>query len=312
MTVGSSSLDWVGYVVGSHEVMLATSDTPSAGHPIVGGEAISSGTALNMASLANSHMFHISGVSSGKADVSIGSLTFDGIGSFTGTEFEDQSGTLGNASLSGNYIVDSGTGRTVFQTSQQGQNLGAHPFVAYIIPVPSSLSRTSCSANQASCVTGFLVGIDSSAQDGILEFQTPTVAPPPPFINQFVTGDYVFGTDQALTAGTPTLEGDAYAAVNNNSTTSGTLKGLGGGPILQDVAFGDPSYCLQSGCYLLLSGEALTGTYSVSTNGTGSFGNGKVSVTNGRVVFYIDESSLSLDQGSTVLDPQPSIVVAEQ
>jgi len=306
ISVGQTSIDVAGYVVASNEVMLATTDTLAQGQPLIGGEAISSATNFNMASIQNSHMFHLGGITSGSPDVSIGTLSFDGVGSFTGTETEDQAGTIGTNSLSGTYAVDGNSGRAILQPPQN-QTLGAHPFVAYVIPVSTTLDRTGCSASEASCVTGFLVGTDSSAQDGLLEFQTALVAPPPPFNNLFVTGDYQFGTDAALTPNTPTLDGTGFAAVNSSNTTSGSLRN-----ILQDVSFGDPTYCLLSSCYQLLSSEALSGSYSVSSNGTGSFGNGKASVTNGRVVFYIDESTTSKKQGTIVLDPQPSIVVAEQ
>ena len=63
---------------------------------------------------------------------------------------------------------------------------------------------------------------------------------------------------------------------------------------------------------MLVPNESLQGAYSVNPNGTGTFGNGKVAVTNGSVVFYIDQSTMTLNQGSVVLDPHPSIVVAEQ
>ena len=314
VSVGSSSFDWAAYIVSKNEALLITTDTLAVNHPILGGEAITTVSSFNAASLENTHMFHLAGVTSGAADVSIGVLTFDGISALTGTEYEDQGGTLGTAQLSGVYNVDSATGRAAFLAPQQGQSLGAHPFVAYLIPAPSTLTRASCSV-PANCVTGFLVGTDASTEDGVLEFQTPTIAPPPPFNTQFVTGDYVFGTDEPLDPGTSSVEGTAYAGVSASSSTTGTLgpTGIAGShPILQDVTFGDPNYCLQSGCYLLLPSESLTGSYSVNTNGTGTFGNGKASVTNGNVIFYIDESSTSLRQGSVVVDPHPSIVVAEQ
>jgi hypothetical protein len=46
-----------------------------------------------------------------------------------------------------------------------------------------------------------------------------------------------------------------------------------------------------------------SGTYSVNSNGTGAIGGETVSVTNGNVIFYIDESPLNL---------HPSVMVIEQ
>jgi len=311
LSVGSAKISLAGYVVSKNEVMLLSTDTLAATHPIIGGEAIATASSFNNLSLLNSHMFHLAGTTNGKADVSIGLLQFDGVSSFSGTQSSDQSGTVGTATLSGTYLVDSATGRATFLASQQGQNLGSHPFVGYVIPASATISRADCSNSEASCVTGFLVGTDATAQDGVLEFQTPTIAPPPPFTNLFIIGDYVYGTDEPLTALSPTVEGNAPAKVSSTSTTSGSL-GFGGTPITQDVYYGDANYCLQAGCYQFIPGNTLAGSYSVNANGTGTFGNGKASVTNGSVVFYIDQSTAKMSGGSILVDPQPSIVVAEQ
>ncbi len=307
LTVGQASIDFAGYVVNGGEVMLATTDTLGAGHPVLGGEAVSSGTSFTNASLQNAHIYHLAGVTNNSPDVSIGVLSFDGISSFTGTQYEDQAGTLGTVSLSGAYSIDGSTGRVLLFAPVQGQNIGPHPFVGYVIPLPASLNRTNCSANEASCISGFLVGTDATAQDGVLEYQTSLNGPPPPFSNQFILGDYTFGTDQAVTSKTPVVAGTAIAAISANSSSSGSLQ-----TIIQDTFFGDPNYCLQAGCYLFIPSQTLSGSYSVTSNGTGSFGSGKWSVTNGPVVFYIDQSTATSNGGSVQLDPQPSIVVAEQ
>jgi hypothetical protein len=48
----------------------------------------------------------------------------------------------------------------------------------------------------------------------------------------------------------------------------------------------------------------LGGSYTINSSGTGSFGGSAiVSVTNGNVIFYIDESPTN---------PHPSVIVAEQ
>lgn len=304
LMIGQGNLDLALYMVDPGEVIVISTDPLSAAQAIVGGEALTTSSAFSNASLQNSHMFHIGGLPSGCAvlltrcaDVSVGVFSFDGIGSFTGTVSEDQAGTLGTVSLSGVYSVDPNTGRTTFSAPGIGQSLGNHPFVAYIIPVPTDLTSAACS-NPASCVTGFLVGTDSTAQDGVLEFQTSLLAPPPPFASGFVVGDFVYGTDESLASLTTNLEGNVNASPSSTSVTTGSF-----GSQLQDSSSGDPNYCSQPGCVLLTPNQFLTGSYSVNTNGTGSFGGGTVSVTNGKVVFYIDESPLNL---------YPTIVVAEQ
>jgi hypothetical protein len=76
-------------------------------------------------------------------------------------------------------------------------------------------------------------------------------------------------------------------------------------PFIQDASYGDTSqFCVsQTLCYLLMPNQSLSGSYSVNSNGTGLFGGGVVSVTNGSTVFHIDESPTNL---------HPSVVVSEQ
>ncbi len=304
LTLSSSSFDLAFYVVDSSEVMVISTDPLSAAQPVIGGEAISTSASFSNASLLYSQMFHIGGVapscaalSTGCPDVSVGALTFDGVGSLSGTVYEDQAGTLGTASLSGVYSVDATTGRTTFSAPAIGQSLGIHTFVAYVIPVPANLTNAACST-PASCVTGFLVGTDNTAQDGMLEFQTSAFGPPPSFGSGFVVGDFAYGTDESLMAPTTNLEGTVNALPSSSSVTAGSFDSQ-----LQDSNFGNPNYCSQPGCLLLMPNQSLTGAYSVNSNGTGSFGGGTVSVTNGKVVFYIDESPLNV---------YPAIIVAEQ
>ena len=291
------------YMVSSSEAIVATTDPLSASQPIIGGEAITTASTFTNAILQNGHIFRIGGLATTGPDVSIGAVNFDGVSAVTGTEYEDQAGTLATTSLSGAYSVDPATGRTVF-VAGQGQNLGAHTFIAYAIPAPASLA--SCTT-PAACITGFLVGTDSTAQDGVLEFQTPTIGPPPPFINLYVSGNFNYGTAESLDPLVPHVEGDVYASPSGSNSTSGTLGQTPGTnlPFIQDASYGDTAqFCVSPVlCYLLNPNQSLSGSYSVNSNGTGQFGGGVVSVTNGRAVFYIDESPTNL---------HPSVVVAEQ
>jgi hypothetical protein len=295
LSVGSASLDLAFYTVNAHEVMLASTGTLSPANPIVSGEAITATGPFSALSLQNSHMFHTAGLASGP-DMSIGILNFDGVSSVSGTQYEDQAGTLGTTSLSGSYTVDSTTGRVAFVASQTNpQSLGDHPLVIYAIPVPSSLTRQNC-VTLASCVTGFLVSTDESAQAGLLEFQTPTLGPPPPFSNLYVAGYYFCGTDETLNSATPLIDGAADA-----NPTGAAYAGV------QSVNYSTNSfYCqVEPTCALLHPNDPLSigGTYSVSNNGTGTIGGETVAVTNGNVIFYIDESPINTT---------PSVIVEEQ
>lgn len=311
LTVGGASYDFALYQVAANDALLATTDTLGANHPILSGEAMTTAASFSHASMQNSHIFHIAGSGSNGPDVSVGVMSFDGVSAVGGTVYEDQAGTLGTTTISAGYQIDPNTGRAALSTSQQDQTLGAHSLVAYVIPAPANLTRFNCST-PTSCVTGFLVGTDNTAQSGVLEFQTPAPlnAPPPPFNNQFIEGDYLYGTDEMLNSAASSLEGDVYASPSATSSANGSLGLAAGnaasGLTVQDVAYGSTTYCGQpGGCYPLLPSESLqNGSYSVSnTNGTGTFGGLTVSVTNGNVTFYIDESPLDLT---------PSIIVAQQ
>jgi hypothetical protein len=317
-TFGSSNGRWSGtlglnsqtslglavYAVSSGEALVATTNPLAVGQPILGGEAISTAASFNNSSLQNIHIFHIAGLASAGPDVSIGVLDFDGNGNLTGgTVYQDQAATLGTTQVSAEYQINSSTGRTVFTVPGQGQTLGAHNFVAYLIPPSPTLTRSSCST-PAACITGFLVGTDNTAQSGLLEFQTSATAPPPPFENLYLTGNYAYGTDEIEDALSPNLEGDVFASANSSGTTIGNLGG-GANPFVQDVNYGDKSYFCpgSSTCYLLQPNQLLSGSYTITANGTGTFGGGVVSVSNGNVTFYIDESPVNT---------HPSVTVAEQ
>jgi hypothetical protein len=301
LSSGQTSLPVSLYVVSKTEALIVT-NSPTGAAPVIGGEAVATAASFSAASLANSHIFHLGGVTSGSADVSVGVLAFNGAGVLSGTQYEDQAGTLGTTAISGTYAVDQQTGRTTFSAAL-GQTLGPHPFVAYLIPAPASLSRQTCSS-PASCFTGFLVGTDSSAQDGILEFQTPTTAPPPPFTNVYLAGDYAYGSDEILDQLTPAFDGVVYALPSGASTTAGSFgpNPAAGQEFVQDVSYSCSAQPPQPSCVLLPS-QFLSGSFSIASNGTGTFGGETVSVTNGNVTFFIDESPVNL---------HPSVVVVEQ
>jgi hypothetical protein len=296
LTVGTASLNLVFYVISTQEVMLSSTGTPSAANPIVTGEAISAAGPFSAQSLQNSHMFHIAGLAPTGPDASIGILSFDGVGSVSGAQYGDQAGSLGTTSLSGSYTVNASSGRVAFlASSTNSQSLGDHPLVAYVVPVPSTLTRQDC-VTLASCVTGFLVSTDATAQAGLLEFQTPSIAPPPPFSILYVAGYYFYGTDEAMDSATPLINGASTA--NPTGAKYGAV---------QSVNYPVNSfYCQQEpSCALLLPNEAISpsGAYAVNSNGSGSVGGETVAVTNGNVIFYIDESPINL---------HPSVVVVEQ
>jgi hypothetical protein len=142
-------------------------------------------------------------------------------------------------------------------------------------------------------VTAFLISTDSTAQAGELEFQTPSIAPPPPFSNLYIAGYYFYGTDEPLDALSAALVGSS-----NANPTGAKYAGI------QSVSYPDSSYCQQPGCAVLVPNETLSvaGGYSVSSSGTGTVGGGTVSITNGSITFYIDESPINLHPSVTIVE----------
>ncbi|MGA7218173.1 MAG: hypothetical protein WBX38_07665 [Candidatus Sulfotelmatobacter sp.] len=296
LAFGQISFDLVMYMVSPGEALVATTDPLSAGHPILGGEALASASSFDSASVQFSQMLAMDGLASVGPDASVGILNFDGVSAVSGTVYENQAGTVGTTSVSGAYSVDPMTGRTTFIASLDA-TVGPHPFIAYLIPPPPGLTRGNCS-NPASCVTGFIVSTDSTAQDGLLEFQTSAINQAP-FTNRLVAGDFAYASTENLDWMTTSFEGDVYGTPSSANLNSGSL-GASSLPFYQDSSYG----CLLSTCPLFIPGETLAGSYTINPNGTGTFGGGTiVSVTNGSVTFYLDESPVNL---------HPSVAIAEQ
>lgn len=299
LTIGPASLDVAMYVVDSNYAIVITTDPLDSSHPVLSGEAVGTTGPFSFSTLQNSHMFHIGGVGSSGPDVSIGVLNFDGIGGITGKVYENQAGTLGTTSVSGIYSVDANTGRALFSATQVGQTLGNHAFIGYVVPQAAGLTRATC-AKPWNCITGFLVGSDSTAQDGVMEFQNTITLPPTPpnlFYNAFVLGDFAFGAQEIL--GTQSTSSEGYFEASPTTTASNNTGTLSRGA--RDTSFGD---CWQGVCRSMIPAEQLiSGAYTINTDGTGTFGGETVSITNGRTIFYLDESPLNLN---------PTVSVAEQ
>ncbi len=293
LSVGSPALSSLAmYVVNSGEAIVVDTGIPGPASPVISGEAIETTGPFNFLSLQNTHMFHTSGLATGGPDPAIGLINFDGLGDFTGTQYENQAATLGTTSISGNYSVDAGSGRVLFYSTGNPPTLGDHPLVGYVLPPSDTLTRQNC-VKLSSCVTAFLLSTDSSVQAGELDFQTSINPPPPPFSNLYVTGYYFYGTDEVMDSSTFALSG-ASAADPTGAKYAG----------IQSVSFPNSTYCQQPGCTLLIPNETLSvnGTYSVSSNGSGSIGGETVSITNGNLIFYLDESPLNLHPTLTVVE----------
>ena len=85
---------------------------------------------------------------------------------------------------------------------------------------------------------------------------------------------------------------DEADAASLNSAGSVSVSGTG-------TKAGNEDFSSSSG---LTPNQGFTGSYSVSSNGSGNFGGETVSVTNGKTLYSLDESPLDLHPVITVVE----------
>ncbi len=265
VTVGAATFDLALYPVSANEALFASTDPISASHPLLTGRAVTTTGPFSATTLPNIYMLQTTGLT----DANLGVLAFDGISTVSGTVYENQAGTVGTASVSANYALDSATGRLTITAPNVGQTVGPHTYVGYAVP------------NSTGGPAAFLISTDTSADAGSLEFQNINLPPITSFGNANVVGGYFFGTDEpsdkssASFVGTITASGTGSKAGNEDLNTSFSS---------------------------LLPNQGFTGSYSVTKTGTGNFGGETVSVTDGSVVYSLDESPLDLHPVITVVE----------
>lgn len=255
------------YVVNSSELILVGIDLVSPTIPINSGEAISSIGPFNSGSLTGSHLIRATALSGQGPHATIGVLTFDGTSGVTGTLFDDKGGTTSTTTITPGlvtYAVDAATGRLTFT------GLGANSPVAYIVP----------NLNNPVGITSFITNTDNGASAGVSEFQSSSSN----FSNTSLSGLYSFGTDENVDNMTKNFSGE----VNFDNTTT------------MYSGFSD-----ESDPTGLLPNQTIPNTsYSVNTDGTGNVGPNTVSVTNGTVLYFIDESNGNAHPTVTIVESQ--------
>ena len=268
-TFNGTPFTFAAYMVNSGEVILADVDQISATNQIISGEAIASAGPFSNATLAGSHMLRASALnrsgSNPGARTTIGVLTFDGknAGGVTGTLFDDEAGTKRTTNIlqgAATYSVDQNTGRIAFT------GVGTDSPVGYV-------------ARTGSGVTAFLVGTDSGAADGALEFQSGAGAN---FKTSALDGTYSFGTDENVDY---SIANETHVARFASGTT--TASGMS-----------DQSQPRANG---LLGSQPYSQAFVFNAEGIGTAGSNPA-VTNGTRIFFIDETATT----------NPSITVAEK
>jgi hypothetical protein len=270
-TLNGAPFTFAAYMVNSGEVILAGMDQISATNQITSGEAIASAGPFSNATLAGSHIFRATAMSrSGSnagARATIGALTFDGktAGGITGTLFNDESGVSSTTNIlrgAATYTVDQRTGRITFT------GVGTDSPVGYI-------------ARTGSGITAFLVGSDSGAADGALEFQSSGTAN---FKTSTFVGSYSFGTDENV----------------DYSTTNASHSGKFDSSTAVVNGQGDQSQPRANG---LLANQSFSNAFVFNAEGIGTAGTNPA-VTNGTRVFFIDEQTSGTHPAITIAEKQ--------
>jgi len=168
---GKGNLNFVFYVVSSSEMLMASADTETP--PIIlAGQVLKQSGSFTDASFNGVSVMEDQYLDGGTNPTAVvGFLTGSGTGSFTGNFDVNDGGTITTQPVSGNYSVDSSTGRVTLTAA------GNHPPVFYLV-----------AKNQA-----FLVGTGGSPDFGTLTPQTGTS-----FTNASLSGNYLGGSQQPV------------------------------------------------------------------------------------------------------------------
>jgi hypothetical protein len=271
-TLNGTPFTFAAYMVNSGEVILAGVDQISAANQITSGEALATAGPFNNGTLAGSHILRETAMSRSGSNpgtrATIGVLTFDGnnAGGVTGTLFNDEAGVSSTANIlhgAAAYSVDASTGRITFT------GVGTDSPIGYI-------------AHGTSGVTAFLVGTDSGAADGALEFQSAANAS---FKTSTFSGAYSFGTDENVDYST------------TNESHSGTFAKSGSAAVSGES---DQSQPRANG---LLANQSFSNAFVFNSEGIGTSGKNPA-VTNGTRIFFIDEENESTHPSVTIAEKQ--------
>src|ERR1019366_5852523 len=192
---GQGTLDFVFYVVSATEMLFM--DDGSVNDPLVVGQVLQQSGTFTGASLNGVSVVEHESLSGAEPSTEAGLLTFDGAGSFTLSADQNKGGTVGTESGSGSYSTAS-NGRVT---------LGDNARVFYLIGL-----------NHA-----FLVGTDSSVAFGTLTPQTGSN-----FTNASLSGNYLCGSQQPVSANVGEEVDYLNADGAGNFTGTGDTNGSGG------------------------------------------------------------------------------------
>ena len=220
---------------------------------VVSGRAIATSSSFNSSSVLPNYIFHFAGSSSGATSASIGLASFS---------------TAGAPGISGTVsgTMDQYAGGTASSQNLTGTYALAGASGRLGITGANAATSPICYlTNPFDGISAFCIATDSSAGLGVLDAQ-----PAAPYSSSSLSGNFFFGSNVPGDDTVPDLSGVA-------SISSGTLTGT------QDAS-------ASSGLSL---GSAFNATLSINADGSGNLGASTVAVTNGTVLYFIDETGTS-------------------
>ncbi|MBI3477731.1 MAG: putative Ig domain-containing protein [Acidobacteria bacterium] len=251
LSIGTTTYDLLYYMIDSGHLVFNSTHAATNGHPLITGEATASPGPFSQASLADSHIFRLSGSTSGSSDVGIGVLHFDGIGAVSGNFYEHNGGTSNVTALSAQYSIDPMTGRFV----SVGTGI---PAVGYAVPGTNG-------------VTGYFVGTGATAMSGVMEYQTNSY--PPGYQFSPINGRYGFSPDEMLDRQTTNFAGQETLDPNGGITPDSYI----------DTSRPSAPGLVPVQTFTLFR-------YTWAPDGSGTFGGNTYMVSNAEKAFYIDVS----------------------
>lgn len=250
------------YMVNADESFYLGTDTLGSDYAIYSGRLIVTASSFSTSSFSGSYIFHVTGIQTGCTVGSNCANVSLGLVKVT-------SGSISGTSY--NYDVNNGgssqpiTG-TLSVDATSGRTTisgaGGNPPVIYIA-APTATTEP---------ISTFMVGTDDSAAFGMMESQ-----PSQTYSVSGLTGKYFAGTEDP---GDNTVENQALV-LNVSSTGTFTGSGFKSG---------------QDG----LAAKTNNGTVAMNADGVGNVGSGTVAMTNGTMLFFIDQANPS--------DGKPAVV----
>jgi hypothetical protein len=234
----------------SSSELFFVSNLISSEGAVFSGRAIAASSSFSASSISPNYIFHFTGNSSGASSASIGLASFSTPGS------PGISGTVSGTidQYSGGTATSQNLAGTYAFTSLSGRLgiTGASPATSPICYL----------TNPTDGVSAFCISMDSAASLGVFDVQ-----PAATYGNTSLSGSFFFGSNEPGDNSVPGLSGIA-------AISSGSLKGV------EDAS-------AQSGFSLA---TALNATLSISADGSGNLGANTAAVTNGSVLYLIDET----------------------